>query len=237
MTSARGSEAVVQADPHPANGFRIRGAAFLPARVAYLREVVLERLGLDPNKSQLLVVGPVQGGLAGGLAELGFTAATFDPVEGGGRLPYGDRAFDVTYYHDTFETTDDLDGVLREAFRILRFRGVLVYDAVNRTALSKLIYLGALQSWRWTRIMPRGRYAPERLRPPDELATAMSKHGLRNHEVRALVPASPLGLLRALRRGKRGDFDDSELARLAGMHVADSGKPPEVTYLGFATKE
>jgi hypothetical protein len=26
--------------------------------------------------------------------------------------------------------------------------------------------------------MPRGRYAPDRLRPPDELATAMSNHGL-----------------------------------------------------------
>jgi 2-polyprenyl-6-hydroxyphenyl methylase/3-demethylubiquinone-9 3-methyltransferase len=219
------------------DGFRIRGAAFLPARVTYLRLVVLERLEIEPEQSELLVVGPLEGGLAGALGQLGFAAAAFDPGEGARRLPYGDRAFDVTYYHDTFETADDLDGVLREAVRILRPRGVLVYDAVNRTALSKLIYLGALQSWRWTRIMPRGRYAPERLRPPDELATAMSKHGLRNHEVRALVPASPLGLLRALRRGKRGDFDDSELARLAGMHVAESGKRPEVTYLGFATKE
>jgi hypothetical protein len=38
-----------------------------------------------------------------------------------------------------------------------------------------------------------------------------------------------------LLRAKRGDIEDEELARLAGMH-ADSGKPPKVTYLGFATK-
>jgi 2-polyprenyl-6-hydroxyphenyl methylase / 3-demethylubiquinone-9 3-methyltransferase len=237
LVSLLASAAARQANPHPPNGFRIRGTAFLPARVSYLRQVVLERLGIEPTQSQLLVVGPVQAGLAGGLAQLGFTAATFDPVAGSRRLPYGDGAFDLAYYHDTFETTDDLDDALREAVRILRPRGVLVYDTVNRTALSKLIYLGALQSWRWTRIMPRGRYAPERLRPPDELATAMSKHGLRNHEVRALVPASPLRLLRALLRGKRGDFENAELTRLAGMHIADSGKRPEVTYLGFATKE
>jgi 2-polyprenyl-6-hydroxyphenyl methylase / 3-demethylubiquinone-9 3-methyltransferase len=73
---------------------------------------------------------------------------------------------------------DDRDDLVREAARVLRPRGVLLYDTVNRTALSKLIYLAALQSWRWTRIMPRGRYAPDRLRPPDELATAMSNHGL-----------------------------------------------------------
>jgi 2-polyprenyl-6-hydroxyphenyl methylase / 3-demethylubiquinone-9 3-methyltransferase len=235
LVSLLASAAVRQANPHPANGFRIRGAAFLPARIGYLRQVI-ERLGIDPNQSELLVVGSAQGGLAGALAQLGFTAAAFDPADQG-RLPYGDGGFDLAYYHDTFETADDLDDVLRETARILRPRGALVYDTVNRTTLSKLIYLGALQSWRWTRIMPRGRYAPERLRPPDELATAMSKHGLRNHEVRALLPASPLRLLRALLRGKHGEVDDAELARLAGMHVADSGKRPEVTYLGFATKE
>jgi 2-polyprenyl-6-hydroxyphenyl methylase/3-demethylubiquinone-9 3-methyltransferase len=102
--------------------------------------------------------------------------------------------------------------------------------------LSKLIYLGALQSWRWTRIMPRGRYAPDRLRSPDELATALSNHRLRNQNVSALLPASPLRLLRSLLRAKRGDIEDAELARLAGMH-ADRGKPPKVTYFGFATKE
>jgi 2-polyprenyl-6-hydroxyphenyl methylase / 3-demethylubiquinone-9 3-methyltransferase len=219
------------------DGFRIRGAAFLPARVTYVRLVVLERLGIEPEQSELLVVGPLEGGLAGALGQLGFVAAAFDPGEGARRLPYGDSAFEVAYYHDTFEIADDLDSVLHDAVRILRPRGVLVYDTVNRTALSKLIYLGALQSWRWTRIMPRGRYAPERLRRPDELATAMSKHGLRNEEVRALLPAGPLRLLRSLLRGKRGDVDDAELARLAGMHVAESGKRPEVTYLGFATKE
>jgi 2-polyprenyl-6-hydroxyphenyl methylase / 3-demethylubiquinone-9 3-methyltransferase len=219
------------------DGFRIRGVAFLPARVAYLRLAVLERLGLEPARSELVVVGPAEGGLAGALEELGFTAAAFDPGDDARRLPYRDGAFDVAYYHDTFEITENLGDVVREAARVLRPHGVLVYDTVNRTALSRLIHLGALQSWRWTRIMPRSRYAPERLRPPQELAAALRTQGLHNQDVRALVPASPLRLFRALLRAKRGEIPDDELVRLAGMHVAESGKRPDVTYLGFARRE
>jgi 2-polyprenyl-6-hydroxyphenyl methylase / 3-demethylubiquinone-9 3-methyltransferase len=236
LLSLLANAAARRADPQVPDGFRIRGAAFLSARVAYVRHVVLERLGIDPHETETLVVGPAQGGLARELAQLGFRVAAFDPVDDVRRLPYGDGAFNVAYYHDTLETTDALDDLVSEAARVLRSRGVLLYDTVNRTGLSKLIYLGALQSWRWTRIMPRGRPAPDRLRTPDELATAMSNHGLRNQDVSALLPASPLRLLRSLLRAKRGDIEDAELALLAGMH-ADSGKPPKVTYFGFATKE
>jgi 2-polyprenyl-6-hydroxyphenyl methylase / 3-demethylubiquinone-9 3-methyltransferase len=118
---------------------------------------------------------------------------------------------------------------------VLRPAGVLLYDTVNRTAVSKLIYLRVLQSWRWTRFMPRGLYAAARLRPPDELATTMGKHGLHSEEARSLKPASPLRLLRAILAARRGD-SDAGIARLAGMHVAESGEAPVVTYLGFATK-
>jgi 2-polyprenyl-6-hydroxyphenyl methylase / 3-demethylubiquinone-9 3-methyltransferase len=106
---------VLTVRPDGLDGFRIRGVAFLPARVAYLRLAVLERLGIDPAQSELLVVGPVEGGLAGALDELGFSAAAFDPGDDARRLPYDDRAFDVAYYHDTFEITEDLGDVVREA--------------------------------------------------------------------------------------------------------------------------
>jgi 2-polyprenyl-6-hydroxyphenyl methylase / 3-demethylubiquinone-9 3-methyltransferase len=213
------------------DGFRIRATAFLPARLEYVRHV-LERQGIDPHCKQALVVGAGDGLLAQALVGLGFAATELDSPQ---RLPTGDGAFDIVYYQDTLEVTDDLDLVLSEAARVLRSEGALLYDTVNRTRLSRLIYLGALQSWRWTRVMPHDRYAWERLRPPDELAAAMTKHGLCNRDVSALMPASPPRLLRALLRARRGDIDDDELARLAGMHVAD-GKRPEVTYLGFAIK-
>lgn len=224
-----------RADPEPTlpDGFHIRAAAFLPARIAYVRRVIGEHLEIDPRSRKALVVGSGRGLLARELVGLGFIV-TERKVGDARPLPLGDGVFDVAYYQDTFETTDDLDCVLSEAARVLRPGGALLYDTVNRTWLSRLIYLGLLQSWRLTRVMPRDRYAWERFRPPDELASTMTKHGLRNRDVSALMPASPPRLLRAVLRARRGDIGD-ELARLAGMHVAD-GKSPEVTYLGFATK-
>jgi 2-polyprenyl-6-hydroxyphenyl methylase / 3-demethylubiquinone-9 3-methyltransferase len=225
-----------QADPKPAlpDGFHIRAAAFLPARIAYVRDVIGGQLKLDPRSRQALVVGSGRGLLARELVGLGFIVT--ERTLGDARpLPFGDGTFDFAYYHDTFETTDELDRVLSEAARVLRPGGALLYDTVNRTRLSRLIYLGALQSWRLTRVMPRDRYAWERFRPPDELAATMTKHGLSNRDVTAFLPASPPRLLRALLRARRGDIEDGELARLAGMHIAE-GKRPEVTYLGFAIK-
>lgn len=246
-------------EPESPDGFHIRAASFHPVRIAYARDVLLERLGIDPAGKRALVVGSGRGLLARELARLGFAVAGLDPaatvvrlardatvhegldvdyeVGDPRQLPYPAQAFDVAYYADTFETTDDLDRVLAEAARVLGGRGALLYDTVNRTKLSRMIYLGALQSWRWTRVMPRHRYAWDRLRPPDELAATMAGHGLHNQHVQGFLPASPLRLVRATLRARRGGIGDAELARLAGMHLAPSGKRPDVTYLGFATKQ
>jgi 2-polyprenyl-6-hydroxyphenyl methylase / 3-demethylubiquinone-9 3-methyltransferase len=248
-------EAALIPERQPADGLHVRAAAFLPARVSYLDQVI-SRVGVEPAGGRALVVGSGRGLLARDLARRGFAVTALDPDPAAVRLaeeasggwsghheigdavvlPLGDGAFDVAYYQDTFETTDDLDGVLREAARVLRRGGVLLYDTVNRTALSRLIYLGALQSWRWTRIVPRNCYAPDRLRPPAELAATMSAFGLHNRDVSALLPASPIRLLRSVRRARRGDIDDAELARLAGMHVVPGSEHARVTYLGFAIK-
>ena len=241
------------------DGFHIRAAAFQPVRVAYVRHVIFERLGIDPSGRAALVVGSGRGQLAREFARLGFALAALDPApvavrmarEAAGleglpgdyevgdptRLPYPDAAFDVLYYQDTLETTDDLDRVFAEATRVLSPDGVLLYDTVTRTRLSGLIYLRAFQSWRWTRVMPPDRYAWERLRPPEELAAALAPHGLRNKDVQGFLPASPVRLLRATMRARRGDIDDVELAQLAGMHLAPAGKRPDVTYVGFAVRK
>ena len=141
---------------HPPDGFHIRAAAFLPARVEYVQRV-LERLGIDPSGSRALVVGSGRGLLARELARVGFVVSALDPaadavrlaeedglrdalpvdhqVGDAERLPYGDGVFDVAYYQDTLETIDDLDRVLSEAARVLRAGGAFLYDTVNRTAL------------------------------------------------------------------------------------------------------
>jgi 2-polyprenyl-6-hydroxyphenyl methylase / 3-demethylubiquinone-9 3-methyltransferase len=244
------------AESQSPDGFHVRASAFLPARVRYVDQVI-SQLGGKPTGSCVLVVGSGRGLLARDLARRGFAVTALDPdsaavllakeasadwsghyeVGAAEALPFGDASFDVAYYQDTFETTDDLETVLKEAARVLRRGGVLLYDTVNRTTLSRLIYLGALQSWRWTRIMPNNRYTRERLRPPAELAATMSAYGLRSRDVSALVPAGTVRLIRSIRRARRGEIDDAGLAALAGMHVVRGSEHPKVTYLGFAIKD
>jgi 2-polyprenyl-6-hydroxyphenyl methylase / 3-demethylubiquinone-9 3-methyltransferase len=241
-----------------ADGFHIRAATFHPVRSGYARRVILEQLSWHPIGRSALVVGAGRGLLARELARLGLSVDAIDPdaaairlareataredlsvdywVGDARRLPYPDAAFDLVYYADTFEITLDLDRVLAEAARVLRPGGALLYDTVARTTLSRLIYIGALQSWRWSRFMPRNRYAWDRLLPPEELAAELADYGMRNRDVTAFLPANPLRLLRAILRARRGDISDPELARLAGMHLAPPGTRPEVTYLGFAIK-
>jgi 2-polyprenyl-6-hydroxyphenyl methylase/3-demethylubiquinone-9 3-methyltransferase len=243
----------------PPDGFHIRAAAFQPVRGPYAREVILERLGLNPRGKRALVVGCGRGILARELAGLGLSVIGVDPspsairlaqeatVREGlhvdyatgepGRLPYGDAEFDIVCYTDTLEITHNLDEVVAEAARMLRPQGVFLYDTVNRTQLSRLIYLGAMQSWRWTRYMPPDRYAWERLRPPAELAATMARYGLRNEEVTGFLPANPLRLLWAILRARRGNIADADLAELAGMRLAQPGKHAAVTYLGFGIKQ
>jgi 2-polyprenyl-6-hydroxyphenyl methylase/3-demethylubiquinone-9 3-methyltransferase len=240
------------------DGFHIRAASFQPVRSAYVREVLLGRLGLEPAGKRALVVGAGRGLLARELARMGYAVSAQDgdpeavrrgraaadgerptvdyELGDAERLPYPDAAFDVGYWADTLEITPDVDAVLAEAARVLRPGGVLLYDTVARTRLSRLIYLGVLQSWGWTRIAPAGRYAWDRLRDPDELARSLAEHGLRSEDVRGFLPAGPIRMVHATRRARRGDIDDSELAALARMRPAAAGKRPEVTYLGFAVK-
>jgi 2-polyprenyl-6-hydroxyphenyl methylase/3-demethylubiquinone-9 3-methyltransferase len=197
------------------DGFHIRAAAFQSVRGPYARAVIVERLGLDPKGKRALVVGCGRGLLARELARLGFAVVGVDPSPSAIRLAqeasaregvrvqyeigdplrlrYGEGEFDIAYYTDTLEITDDLDRVVAEAARVLRPRGIFLYDTVNRTRLSRLVYLGAMQSWRWTRYMPPDRYAWERLRPPAELAATMTRRGLRNEDVTGFFARQPSG--------------------------------------------
>ena len=218
------------------DGFHIRGASFQPVRNGYARDVLVDRQGYDPAVTKALVVGPGGDLLAGELTRLGFDVTGPAGLDDPHQLPLGDKDVDVAYYADTFEITDDLDGVVAEAARVVRDGGTVLYDTVNRTPLSRLLYLGVMQSWPGTRIFPRGRYAKDRLRPPADVAAALGRHGLRNDDVRGFLPGSPLRLVKAMHRARKGTIGDDELAELSGMHLGPEGKAGPVTYLGFATK-
>jgi 2-polyprenyl-6-hydroxyphenyl methylase/3-demethylubiquinone-9 3-methyltransferase len=148
-------------------------------------------------------------------------------------LPEG--TFDLVYCADTFEITEDLDAVLAAVARSLRPSGTLVYDTVNRTPISRLVYLGMFQRFPGTRIMPPGRYSAARLRPPAELAARMAAHGLADLGTCSFKPRSIGALISATRARRGGRVTDDRLSSMVDFTLDPNGAPV-VTYLGHAVR-
>ncbi|KAK1177496.1 class I SAM-dependent methyltransferase [Streptomyces sp. NBS 14/10] len=247
--------------PETVDGRQIRAVAFQTSRLEYV-DKTLRSVGLTAAGSRALVVGSGRGLLARGLAGLGFDVVAVDPSasataiaretdarEANERervavryetappeeLGVADAAFDLVYYADTFEVTPALDPVLAEGARALAPDGVLIYDTVNRTPVSRLIYLIAFQRLPMTRIMPPGRYAAERLRTPAEMTEALRRHGLRNEDICDFKPRDPRSLVKATMDRRRGRITDEEIPPIVDFVLAPDTRP-QVTYLGHARK-
>ena len=242
--------------PDTIDGRQIRAVAFQDVRLEYVTST-MKRLGLIAAGRRALVVGSGRGLLAGGLARLGFGVVAVDPSATATAMareaherenlavvhktaPAEDLgleagAFDMAYYADTLEITPDPDRVIEQAARVLKSGGVLIYDTVNRTFLSRLIYLGAFQALPVTRIMPPGRYAAARPRTPAELAALLDRHGLRNQDICGFKPKDPRSLIKATLARRRGRITDEEIPPIVGFILAPHGRPV-VTYLGYARK-
>ncbi|GAA1558650.1 hypothetical protein GCM10009678_47080 [Actinomadura kijaniata] len=240
--------------PGTVDGRQLRAVAFHRVRMEYV-DGVLARTGTAPAGLRAAVLGGGRGAVALGLARLGMDVVSVDPspaatamaraavaraglpveartapAEAPG-LPEG--GFDLVYVADTFEVAGDLDAVAASAARLLAPRGTLVYDTVNRTWVSRLIYLGAFQAVPMTRIMPAGRYARERLRPPAEVEVALAAHGLRVEDVCSFKPTRALDLVTAALARRRGRIGDEEIPGRVEF-VLDPKGAPVVTYLGYA---
>lgn len=238
------------------DGRQIRAVCFQDVRLEYVTSVV-RHSRKSPEGRRALVVGGGRGPLPRGLADLGFEVTAVDPsaratamaraADPGGRHPVdyvvgspeelalADGRFDLAYYAETFEVTGELDRVLAEAARVLAPGGTLLYDTVNRTLVSRLIYLAAFQTIPATRIVPPGRYAASRLRTPAELVAALDRHGLRHEDMCGFKPEDPRGLLRAVRARRRGSITDEEIPPIVDFVLAPEA-PPTVTYLGRACR-
>ncbi|WP_198047120.1 bifunctional 2-polyprenyl-6-hydroxyphenol methylase/3-demethylubiquinol 3-O-methyltransferase UbiG [Kutzneria sp. 744] len=238
------------------DGRQLRAVAFLEVRLEYVDQV-LKKLAIKPAAGSAVVVGSGRGDLARGLARMGLAITAVDPSAAATemareeskrseldiqhntaepeRLPYDDEQFDLVYIADTLEVTDRLDEVLAQAARVLRPGGVLIYDTVNRTLRGRLIYLGAFQGIPMTRIMPPGRYAAERLRPPATVIAALAEHGLRNEDICGFKPKTLPELVKAVRGRRRGRITDEQAGELVHF-VLERKASPQVTYFGYARK-
>jgi 2-polyprenyl-6-hydroxyphenyl methylase/3-demethylubiquinone-9 3-methyltransferase len=237
-------------------GFLHALAALNPARFGYMRRVLVEELRLAPVGLRVLDIGCGGGLLAEEFARLGCAVTGVDPSEEslaaarahaasqalaieyqcarGEALPVADASFDVAYCCDVLEHVTDLGEVIRETARVLRPGGTYLYDTINRTLQSRLIVIKLLQEWSWTALMPPRLHDWNMFIRPAELRRELERHGLAPGGLTGLKPrASPLRLIRALRRRKRG-----LLSYAAAVREMDLGESPDtsVSYIGYARK-
>jgi 2-polyprenyl-6-hydroxyphenyl methylase / 3-demethylubiquinone-9 3-methyltransferase len=227
-----------------------------PARFGYMREVIVDRLGIDPRGVATLDVGSGGGLLAEEFAHLGCRVTGIDPSEEsveaaraharesgleieyvsgvGEDLPFDDGAFGIVYCCDVLEHVDDLDRVISESARVLRPGGLYLYDTLNRTARSKLIAIKLMQEWRATAFMEPDLHDWKMFIKPVELEAVLARHGLENRDLAGISPGrNPVALIREMRRRVRGEISYADLGRRIAMRKS---RDTSVIYAGYALK-
>ena len=240
-------------EENPLNGLL---GSITPGRFAYFREVLTNRLGLDPRDIRALDIGCGGGFLAEEFARLGCQVVGVDPsavsietarrhaaatgldvdyrVGTGEQLPVADGEFDLAYCCDVLEHVSDLDAVISETARVLKPKGIFLFDTINRTLASKLIAIKVMQEWRLTRCIDSAIHEWTMFITPKELVVILGRHGLRTDEIVGLGSRSrkPLVLLNLI-RANSGRISYGELSRRL-----DAGRirSTSLSYMGYATK-
>ena len=215
-----------------------------PVRFGYFREVLVDRLHLEPTRLAALDVGCGGGLLAEEFARLGCRVTGVDPSERsletarahartsgleidyragvGEALPVADASFDVVYCCDVLEHVDSVPQVVAEIGRVLKPGAVFLYDTINRTPLSNLVFIKVVQDW--LHLLPQDLHAYEQFVTPRELDTAVRAAGMETRETIGIRPSlNPL------------HFPSALLSRGHTLKLVRS-RDTSASYAGYAVK-
>jgi 2-polyprenyl-6-hydroxyphenyl methylase/3-demethylubiquinone-9 3-methyltransferase len=129
-------------------------------------------------------------------------------------LPFADASFDIVWCTDVLEHLPDLPTAIAQIARVLKPGGLLLYDTINRTWLSR-----PLAIWFWeylAGLAPRGTHDWRLFIRPQEFRRLLTQHGMQFGAIYGMLPVwlSP-------RQGWR-----FRLVRYTG-----------ILYLGYAVKQ
>lgn len=228
-----------------------------PWRVPYFQRI-LDRAGLlESGSACLLDVGCGGGVLAEEFAAMGLKVIGLDQSEksleaarvhahrnglgidyrlgSANNLPFGEASFDLVCCCDVLEHVRDWNAVVADVARVLKPGGIFLYDTINRTKISKLLFIKLAQDWTFFSFFPRNLHVWDMFITPGELAGSLRRHGLRNMEIRGTAPpGNPLRMLMALRGLKKGRLSPEEFGRRVGGSI--EGPNIDANYMGYAIK-
>ena len=230
-------------------------SALNPARVAFLERELRSHFG-GLQGLRLLDVGCGGGLLAEELAHRGCSVTGVDPSEGSlavardhaaraglqieyqpgvaESLPLPDGAFDAVICCDVLEHVESPRQAAAEAARVLRSGGLYLYDTINRTLRSKLLFIKLFQEWKTTAFMEPNLHDHAMFIRPQEMEEHLRAAGLRPSPIVGLAPALPLPRAIALLRARaKGQITYGDLGR--GLHI-DETRDTSGLYAGTAAK-
>ncbi len=227
-----------------------------PVRWGYF-ERVLEREGaLARGRRRLLDVGCGGGVLAEEFARAGFEVTGIDPapesidaarahasrsglsveyqVGRGEHLPFPDSSFHHAACCDVLEHVDAVGRVIGELARVLEPGGLLFYDTINRTTISKIAVIKVMQEWRSTAFAAPNAHVWEKFITPAELIALFGRYGLEPLGMRGIAPRrNPIATWWGLRRRVQGKLTFEELGRRLDFQESEH---LETFYMGYARK-
>ena len=122
-------------------------------------------------------------------------------------LPFDDASIDAVVISDVLEHLHDLPRSVREIARVLKPRGVMAFDTINRTPLSYVLMIVLAQGV--LRLAPPRTHDWRMFIKPEELRAVMDEQGISPREAHGLVPQGGIkGVVNRLVRTRNlGDFD------------------------------
>jgi len=227
-----------------------------PWRVPYFKNALSKYYSQDLSQVRLLDIGCGGGVLTEEFASLGCQVTGIDislrsiaaaqthaaksaleidyRVGSGTSLPFEENRFDVVSCCDVLEHIRDWKDVIAEAARVLVPGGLFLFDTINRTRQSRVMFIFGLQEFSFTSLMPADTHVWEMFITPKEIQGVLEAQRMIVEDMMGgKIPKNPLATLWDVRQQKMGSITFAALGRRLQLKLDND---LSLNYLGYARK-